>query len=256
MSRNRRLFHNISSHSFSIPTTLINFQSREFSSLFTAPSSSSSSSSSSASDKPKHIASDPREKYKSTEVSSQSRARSTFHVTYRDYKQSGSLKSRKMRKDGRVPGVLYGLDQDGNELKVTISMEAKFLNAELRKHASSFENTLYDIKVTPHIEDTAGEVNSNISNSNSSSNISRNNSNGKEIIMTVIPRQVQVNPITDLPISCNFLRYIPGKNRVRIPIELINAEQSVDLKRGCFLVHSNRYLECVCSEDVKVRERE
>lgn len=55
--------------------------------------------------------------------------------------------------------------------------------------------------------------------------------------------------MNDAPLSCNFLKYWPG-NRVRIPIEYINEDECPDLKKGCFLVQVNRFLECTCGDVV------
>ena len=55
--------------------------------------------------------------------------------------------------------------------------------------------------------------------------------------------------VTEFPISVNFLRYRPG-NRVRIPVIYKNMDQSQDMKRGCFLVHVNQFIECVCDDVV------
>ena len=57
--------------------------------------------------------------------------------------------------------------------------------------------------------------------------------------------------VLDTPLSVNFLRYRPG-NRMRIPIEFLNADQSVDLRRGSFLIRVNRFVECVCDPDVPI----
>lgn len=58
--------------------------------------------------------------------------------------------------------------------------------------------------------------------------------------------------VTDLPVSVNFLNYGPG-SRVRIPVEYINEDQSQDMRRGCFLVRVNNFVECVCDEAVPAR---
>lgn len=55
--------------------------------------------------------------------------------------------------------------------------------------------------------------------------------------------------VTDAPLSINFLQYKPGV-RLRIPLKFINADQSVDIKRGCMLIRVNRFIECVCMEEV------
>ncbi len=50
-----------------------------------------------------------------------------------------------------------------------------------------------------------------------------------------------------MPVSVNFLQYHPG-NKMRIPVRIVNTENSVDLRRGCFLVRLNNFVECVCSD--------
>ncbi len=55
--------------------------------------------------------------------------------------------------------------------------------------------------------------------------------------------------MTGKPLSVNFLRYIPG-NRLRIPIDFVNADQSLDLRRGCYIVRVNKSIECVCDDEV------
>jgi large subunit ribosomal protein L25 len=58
-----------------------------------------------------------------------------------------------------------------------------------------------------------------------------------------------LHTVTGAPLSVNFLRYKPG-NRLRIPIEFVNAEQSQDIKRGSFVVSVQQYLDCVCDGEV------
>ncbi len=67
--------------------------------------------------------------------------------------------------DGLIPGVVYGKDDDGNVLKVMVSVPIKDLVKELRKQGKSFENTIYRVVVQP---------------------------TGEQYITT--PRQIQFNP--------------------------------------------------------------
>ena len=59
--------------------------------------------------------------------------------------------------------------------------------------------------------------------------------------------------VTDEPLCLNFLRYKPG-TKIRIPVVYINDDASVDIKRGAYVVHINRWVFmfwslciCVCS---------
>lgn len=47
----------------------------------------------------------------------------------------------------------------------------------------------------------------------------------------------------------NFLLYRPGM-RLSIPIEYVNIEDCVDLKRGAHLIVVNAAVECVCDGEV------
>ena len=141
----------------------------------------------------------------------------------------GSYKSRLLREQKIVPGVYYGKDDDRNVIKVPIQVDMLALNREIRKYGISFENTIYEMLL-----------------------------NDEKHLVT--PRQLQVDPgkaflkmevcldltsVTDTPLNINFLRYSP-MNRFRIPVEYINDELCVDIKRGCFVIHVNRFIECTC----------
>ena len=55
--------------------------------------------------------------------------------------------------------------------------------------------------------------------------------------------------MSEEPRNINFLRYIKGKTKVRIPIKFVNEEECLDYKKGGHRVDVNRYLECVCDAD-------
>eukprot|EP01041_Mallomonas_annulata_P007967 gene7967-16309_t len=131
----------------------------------------------------------------------------------------GSRKSRELRKSGLIPGVVYGVDEDRNIVKFAITTPISEIRKELRIKGRSVENTLYNIVLD----------------------------NGSTHLVT--PRQIQLNPLTEEPFSVNFLKYWPG-NTMKIPFQFLNEEMSVDLKRGCFLVYVNTFVECVCDGDI------
>lgn len=155
-----------------------------------------------------------------------------LEVTVRPTALQGSRKSRSLRRDGLVPGVLYGLDDDKNVLKTLVSVDQTKLLKELREKQTAFENTVYELVLH-----------------NKSSNCNDEDELTSTAKYLVTPRQTQLNPVTNLPVAVNFLRYIPG-NRLRIPIEFINSDLSQDLKRGCLLVRVNHFVECVCDAEV------
>src|SRR5215813_8418086 len=110
--------------------------------------------------------------------------------------RAGKGAARAVRRAGRVPGVIYG---DGKP-PVAISLDHNDLKQRI--YAGHFLTTLYDIDVdgTKH---------------------------------RVIPRDFQLDPVRDLPIHVDFMRLGEGATiRVRIPVHVMNADQSPGVKRG------------------------
>jgi large subunit ribosomal protein L25 len=110
--------------------------------------------------------------------------------------RAGKGAARAVRREGRVPGVIYG----GNEPPLTISLD----DAELRQRifAGRFLTSIYDVEI-----------------------------DGKK--HRVIPRDFQLDPVRDLPVHVDFMRLAEGATiRVSIPIHVINSDQSPGIKRG------------------------
>jgi large subunit ribosomal protein L25 len=110
--------------------------------------------------------------------------------------RAGKGAARAARREGRVPGVIYG----DNQPPLNISLD----NAELasRIFAGKFLTTLCEIDV-----------------------------DGNKI--RVIPRDFQIDTVRDVPIHVDFMRLGKGATiRVRVPIHMVNADQSPGIKRG------------------------
>ena len=110
--------------------------------------------------------------------------------------RGGKGAARAERRQGRVPGVIYGDNKD----PITISVD----HAELKRriYAGRFLSTVYELEV-----DGAKH--------------------------RVIPRDFQLDPVKDLPVHVDFMRLgKDAKIRVRIPIKVLNADQSPGVKRG------------------------
>lgn len=121
-----------------------------------------------------------------------------------------------------VPGVVYGVDSNGNVMKRLVYSSKREILRELNRQHFSFENTLYEVSLE------AG-------------------SPAEGLLVT--PRQLQVDPIKGQPLSCNFLVYHPG-NKLRIPIVYTNKDSNIDMKRGAFLLRTNKFVEVLCSGEV------
>ena len=127
--------------------------------------------------------------------------------------QRGKGAARAVRRTGLVPGVIYGNEQP----PVSISIYA----AELKQRifAGRFLTTLYDLE----IEGTKHRV---------------------------IPRDFQLDPVRENPVHVDFMRLGEGATiRVRIPIHVINVEQSPGVKRGGTINIVTHSLDVVCPAD-------
>ena len=124
--------------------------------------------------------------------------------------QAGKGAARALRRNGRVPAVIYGDKKD----PVTISLDRHSLHLELAK--AGFYLRLYDIKVA-----------------------------GKD--ERVLPRDVQRHPVTSVPLHVDFLRISAGATiSVNVGVVFINEEESPGLKRGGVLNVVRYEIELIC----------
>ena len=75
---------------------------------------------------------------------------------------------------------------------------------------------------------------------------------GMENIL-VIPSDLQMHPVQHTTYCLNFIRYHPNKP-IKIPIRLINEEESPTIKRGGFLSMVNRFIECLVDDNAPIPE--
>jgi large subunit ribosomal protein L25 len=108
----------------------------------------------------------------------------------------GKGAARSVRREGRVPGVIYG----GGEKPEPISVDFKELNKLV--YSGHFLTTIFEL-------DVAGR---------------------KE---RVLPRDYQLDVVTDRPLHVDFLRLKAGsKVRVQTPVHVMNQELSPGVKKG------------------------
>lgn len=125
----------------------------------------------------------------------------------------GKGSSRAARRAGRVPAVIYGEKQDAQAITVA--------HVELMKliHRGHFLSSTLNVDV-----------------------------NGK--IERVLPRDVQLHPVTDWPVHVDFLRI--GKHatlEIMVPVVFVNHEKSPGLKRGGVLNVVRHEVELICPAD-------
>jgi large subunit ribosomal protein L25 len=110
--------------------------------------------------------------------------------------RSGKGGARAVRREGRIPGILYG-DKQAPE---PISVEYRAINQQI--HSGHFQSTIFVLDVE-----------------------------GKKT--RVIPRAVQLDPVRDFPIHVDFLRLSKDALvTVDVPVRFLNEGASPGLKRG------------------------
>ncbi len=113
--------------------------------------------------------------------------------------RAGKGAARATRRTGRVPGIIYGDNQD----PLLISLEPRELSRALANRG--FLATLVEVSV----EGTAHRT---------------------------LPRDVQYHPVTDAPLHVDFMRVgATARVTVVVPAVFINHEMSVGLRRGGIL---------------------
>ena len=127
--------------------------------------------------------------------------------------RAGKGASRELRRDGRVPAVIYG----GKEDPLAIHVEAKELVRQLG--TGHFMNSIVMIEV-----------------------------GGKTV--RALPKDVALHPVSDRPLHVDFLRLAKdAKIQVAVPVVFVNEDDSPGLKKGGVLNVVRHDLELVCESD-------
>ena len=126
----------------------------------------------------------------------------------------GKGSAREARRQGQIPAVIYG----DKKAPASITIEQKVLVRYLE--TGSFFNTLFDIELD-------GKLN------------------------RVLPRDVQLHPVTDIPEHIDFLR-VTSTTRisVEVPVEFLNEDDSPGLKTGGVLNVVRYNVEVSCTPDL------
>jgi large subunit ribosomal protein L25 len=126
---------------------------------------------------------------------------------------TGKLANRALRAQKQVPGVVYG----GGQEPKNVAIEYKLLR--LHHQTGHFLSTVYVLDVDGNKE-------------------------------SVIPREVQVDPVRDFPIHVDFLRVSKSSRiDVDVPVQFVNEDASPGLKRGGVLNIVRHTIEFTCPAD-------
>lgn len=127
--------------------------------------------------------------------------------------RAGKGASRALRREGRVPAVIYGNNEDPQAIHV----EEKELVRQLG--TGHFANSIVMIEV-----------------------------GGKSV--RTLPKDVAFHPVSDRPIHVDFLRLAKNaKVEVQVPVVFLNEEASPGLKKGGVLNMVRHELDLICDAD-------
>jgi large subunit ribosomal protein L25 len=127
--------------------------------------------------------------------------------------RAGKGASRALRREGRVPAVIYGDKKEA----LAIHVEARALNKLLG--TGHFMNSLVEVDVDG-------------------------------VKTRTLPKDVAFDPVTDRPLHVDFFRLAKGaKVQVNIPVVFINEEASPGLKRGGVMNVVRHELDLMCDAD-------
>ena len=125
-------------------------------------------------------------------------------------RRAGKGASRALRREGRVPAVVYG----GKDEVLSIHIEEKELRRQLG--TGHFFNSVVELEV------------------------------GGARLRT-LPKDVAFHPVSDRPLHVDFLRLAAdAKVHVNVPVHFVNQEMSPGLKRGGVLNVVRHELDLVC----------
>lgn len=109
---------------------------------------------------------------------------------------TGKGAARHVRREGRIPGVIYG----GGVAPEAISLDYRTLNKLI--YAGHFLTTIFEIDIDGRKE-------------------------------RVLPRDYQLDVVRDTPLHVDFLRLRPGSSlRVDVPVHFINQDTCPGIKKG------------------------
>lgn len=127
--------------------------------------------------------------------------------------QAGKGSARALRREGKVPAILYSDGKPG----VSFALNEKELTLAYKK--GSFRNKLVDISI-----------------------------GSKQY--HALPREIQLHPVTDAIEHADFLLVTKDSTiRVDVPVHFLNTEKSVGMKRGGVLNIVRHDLSLICKPD-------
>ena len=139
--------------------------------------------------------------------------KTTATLTASTRERAGKGSARSLRREGKVPGIIYGKGQT----PVSIALNMKEVVLEYSR--GRFRSRLVDI-----------------------------NLDGK--VVQTLPKDLQFHPVTDFIEHVDFIQVEKGMSlRVQIPVKFLGAEKSIGLKRGGVLNIVRHEIDFICAPE-------
>lgn len=155
-----------------------------------------------------------------------------LRVQLRPTNEQGSSGSRRVRRVGMTPGVVYGAyGKEGQGLgdRYFVKLDTTWANREIRRIQSSFENTVYELVV----EGEAGK-------------------DGGAVVMEKVlamPNGVRLHGVRRDLLNINFIRYKPGRKQP-IPIRYINDDLNNNIqKKGAIVLRLKSHQDIILPDN-------
>lgn len=122
---------------------------------------------------------------------------------------AGTGSARKLRRENRVPAIIYG----HGKKNLSISLEEKEITKLYRRHG--FTSTVIELEI-----------------------------DGKQY--NVLPKSIDLHPITDVVRHADFIFLGTTRQKVQVPLVFVGTDKSLGLKRGGYLNVVKRRVEIDC----------
>ena len=137
----------------------------------------------------------------------------TFQAQTRE--NTGKGPARRLREDGKIPCVLYGMKKN----TIILTLDEKALHQEFKK--GGFTSRIFALEA-----------------------------DGKKEKQHVLPKAVQLHPVTDMIEHVDFLRVNKDSHvSIFVKVHFLNKDKSPGLKRGGVLNIIRRRIELMCKAD-------
>ncbi|MCG8690256.1 MAG: 50S ribosomal protein L25/general stress protein Ctc [Minwuiales bacterium] len=134
-------------------------------------------------------------------------------IEVQDREKAGKGASRALRRAGLVPGIVYG----DNKEPTNIALDRVMLEKHL--HSGGFTSKLFELQLGSRKQ-------------------------------RVLPREIQLHPVTDRPLHVDFLRIAAGAElAIEVAVNFVNEEECEGLKQGGVLNVVRHTVELLCPAD-------